>query len=97
MENLLIYLLLFIIFIIAIIEAFVIANLLKKVEIYEDDIEYKNQFFDKLKLLVEESSDKMKTMDSLGLYESDDETGFFFRNIKNISVTLSGYFLKYKK
>lgn len=97
MENLLIYLLLFIIFIIAIVEAFVIANLLKKVEIYEDDIEYKNQFFDKLKLLVEESSDKMKTMDSLGLYESDDETGFFFRNIKNISVTLSGYFLKYKK
>lgn len=97
MENLLIYLLLFILFIIAIVEAFVIANLLKKVEIYEDDIEYKNQFFDKLKLLVEESSDKMKTMDSLGLYESDDETGFFFRNIKNISVTLSGYFLKYKK
>jgi len=71
--------------------------LLKKVELYEDDIKYKDEFYDKLKSLIDESSQKMKQLDTLGAFESDDETGFFFKQLKSISLILSGYFLNYKK
>ena len=34
----------------------------------------------------------MKTVDSLGHYESDDETGFFFKQLKDLQKLLDGIF-----
>ena len=34
----------------------------------------------------------MKQVDSLGHYESDDETGFFFEQLKQLQLTLDGVF-----
>jgi hypothetical protein len=34
----------------------------------------------------------MKQVDSSGHYESDDETGFFFQQLKNIQTLLDGIF-----
>ena len=38
------------------------------------------------------STEKMKQVDSNGHYESDDETGFFFEQLKNIQILLSRVF-----
>ena len=38
------------------------------------------------------STEKMKVVDFKGHYESDDETGFFFEQLKQIQLSLDGIF-----
>ena len=42
--------------------------------------------------IVTFATEKMKTVDSSGHYESDDETGFFFEQLKQLQLTLDGVF-----
>ena len=42
--------------------------------------------------VIKFSTDKMKLVDSKGHYESDDETGFFFEQLKQIQLLLDGVF-----
>lgn len=76
---------------------FVITNLLAKVEKYEEDIVLKDEYLDKLKSMVEESYKKIKDLDTLEAFESDDEVGHFFVNLKNIIMTLNTYMKNYTK
>ena len=38
------------------------------------------------------ATEKMKRVDTRGHYESDDETGFFFKQLKELQLTLDGIF-----
>ena len=38
------------------------------------------------------ATEKMKSVDAKGHYESDDETGFFFEELKQLQLTLDGVF-----
>ena len=42
--------------------------------------------------IIEFASSKMKQVDARGHYESDDETGFFFQQLKDIQELLNGIF-----
>ena len=42
--------------------------------------------------IVTFATEKMKFVDSKGHYESDDETGFFFKQLKELQLTLDGIF-----
>ena len=42
--------------------------------------------------IVTFATEKMKQVDSLGHYEADDETGFFFEQLKQLQLTLDGVF-----
>ena len=42
--------------------------------------------------IVTFATEKMKTVDSKGHYESDDETGFFFEQLKELQLLLDGMF-----
>ena len=42
--------------------------------------------------VIKFATDKMKLVDSKGHYESDDETGFFFQQLKQIQLSLDGIF-----
>jgi hypothetical protein len=75
----------------------IIKNLLDKVEKYEEDILLKDEYLDKLKSMVEESYKKIKDLDTLEAFESDDEVGHFFVNLKNIIMTLNTYMKNYSK
>ena len=44
--------------------------------------------------IIKFSTEKIKQVDSLGHYESDDETGFFFEQIKQIQTLLDDVFVK---
>ena len=54
-----------------------------------------NQYEDLLlefQQIIQFSTEKMKTVDANGHYESDDETGFFFDQLKQLQLTLDGVF-----
>ena len=66
-------------------------NLLRKIEANEDyveDLENSNTefytFFKELKNQIGRSNSHMKQIDRLGSFESDDETGFVFKELKDI-------------
>ena len=42
--------------------------------------------------IVTFATEKMKQVDTRGHYESDDETGFFFEQLKQIQLSLDGIF-----
>ena len=42
--------------------------------------------------IVTFATEKMKQVDSLGHYEADDETGFFFEQLKELQLLLDGVF-----
>ena len=45
-----------------------------------------------LQQIITFATEKMKQVDASGHYESDDETGFFFEELKNIQLALDGIF-----
>ena len=42
--------------------------------------------------IIQFSTEKMKAVDSKGHYESDDETGFFFEQLKELQLLLNDIF-----
>lgn len=58
---------------------------LKRINQYEDLILQFQQ-------IINFATNKMKNVDSNGHYESDDETGFFFKQLKDLQILLNGIF-----
>ncbi len=84
-----------VLFLTIVVMGFVIWNLLKKVETYEEDIITKDQFMEKLQELVTKSEAKIKTLDMNGAFEADDEVGYFFKSLKDMIFVLGAYFNNY--
>lgn len=76
---------------------FVIWNLLNKVEIYEDDIQLKEEYIVKIGELADDSYKKIKDLDIKGAFEADDEVGVFFENLKAIALHVKSYTQNYSK
>ncbi len=77
--------------IILVIIGYVIWNLLIKVEKLENTITIQEKYILEFYDLVKTSEDKIKEIDSKQLFQSDDEVGFFFTNLKTIQEALSDY------
>jgi hypothetical protein len=70
---------------------YVIWNLMKKVEKLESMIDVQEKYITDFYELVKQSELKIKEIDSKQLFQSDDEVGFFFNNLKTIQEALSDY------
>jgi hypothetical protein len=70
---------------------YVIWNLMKKVEKLESMIDVQERYITDFYELVKQSEIKIKEIDSKQLFQSDDEVGFFFTNLKTIQEALSDY------
>jgi hypothetical protein len=70
---------------------YVIWNLMKKVEKLESMIDVQEKYITDFYELVKQSEVKIKEIDSKQLFQSDDEVGFFFQNLKTIQEALSDY------
>ena len=70
---------------------YVIWNLMKKVEKLESMIDVQEKYITDFYDLVKQSEVKIKEIDSKQLFQSDDEVGFFFNNLKTIQEALSDY------
>ena len=58
---------------------------LRRINQYED-------FIIKIQQMIEYSTKRMKQVDASGHYESDDETGFFFKQLKELQLLLNDIF-----
>ena len=72
-------------FLISVVSTTILFFALKRINQYEDLIEEFQQ-------VITFSTDKMKLVDAKGHYESDDETGFFFQQLKDLQLLLDGIF-----
>ena len=71
-------------------------NLLRKNEKQEDILAGYLDYLDKLSRVIEVSDNKLKQIDSRGTFESDDEVGFFFQQIKGLQDILNEFKLEKK-
>lgn len=58
---------------------------LRRINQYED-------FIIQIQQIVEYATEKMKTVDVSGHYTADDETGFFFQQLKELQIVLNNIF-----
>lgn len=79
---------------------YIIFNLLKKVEAYEDKIKQyedtitlQEEYIVRVSNLITESRELIKQIDSRGIFEADDEVGTFFRFLQEIQDALSNYII----
>ena len=49
------------------------------------------QYIDAISIIIENSSNTIKELDSRGAFEADDEVGTFFRNIREIQTVLNQF------
>ena len=69
-------------------------NLLKKLEKLEDTVQNQQKYVEDISNVLEDSSKRLREIDSKGSFSSDDEEGFFFENLKQIQSVLDAYILK---
>ena len=76
----------FILFIlISIVSSTLLFYSLKRINQYEE-------FIIQFQQIIQFSTERMKQVDSRGHYEADDETGFFFQQLKDIQLLLNDIF-----
>ena len=74
-----------------IILSYIIFNLLRKVENYEDVTEQQAQYMVNISNLLVESQKHLNNLEERGVFKSDDEVGYFFENLKLIQKELDNY------
>jgi hypothetical protein len=77
--------------VLVVILGFTTFNLLRKNEQAEDIIMSQDTFISKFMDTVNKADAKLKQIDHKGSFESDDEIGFFFKEVKNIQATLNEF------
>lgn len=82
---------------IVLILGFTTFNLLKKNERAEDIVVGYLLYLDKISRVIEIADKRVKKIDIKGSFESDDEIGFFFKQIKQIQEILNDFQLKEEK
>ena len=70
---------------------YVIRNLLKKVETYEDLTRRNEEFYLELQTELVKVLNNIKAIDMRGAFEADDEVGDTFITIKNLVLKLEGF------
>ena len=70
---------------------FISYNLLKKNEKCEDVIKSYEAYMTNLSTTIDFSDKKLKEIDSKGSFESDDEVGYFFKQVKFLQEQLNNF------
>ena len=78
---------------------FFVWNLLRKLEAVEENLdelekEYTqaDTLLDSMQGRIQNAMDRMKSIDRIGSFEADDETGYFFKEMKEIVNDIAVYF-----
>ena len=72
-------------------------NLLRKNEATEDVIEEQEEMIANIAGRIDDSMQKMKDLDTKGAFESDDETGFVFKQLYEVIEKLEKYYAEEEK
>lgn len=80
-------------FIISIGLGLAVRNLLIKVEKYEDVTLDQTKYLQNISNLILDSQKHLKSLDERGVFQSDDEVGYFFEQLLNVQKELDRYML----
>jgi len=70
---------------------YILRNLLLKVEKYEDRVTSLQNIQLNIQKLIVDSQMHLKNLDERGVFESDDEVGYFFEQIKKVQNELNRF------
>ena len=73
--------------------SYIIRNLLIKVEKYEDVTVDQTQYLQNISNLIGDSKKHLSKLDERGVFQSDDEVGYFFNQMKLVQKELDRYML----
>jgi hypothetical protein len=76
---------------VATIAGFIIYNLNQKVVKLEEIAIKQQTIIDSISAIVDESNKQLNAIDLTEAFKSDDQIGFFFRNLQNIQDSLNHY------
>ena len=72
---------------------YIIRNLMVKVEKYEDVTVDQTQYLQNISNIIGESNKHLQNLDEKGVFQSDDEVGTFFNQMKEVQNELDRYML----
>ena len=64
-----------------------------KVENYEDVVQDQTQYLQNISNIIGESNKHLRNLDERGVFQSDDEVGEFFKQMKAVQDELDRYML----
>lgn len=70
-----------------------IRNLMIKVEKYEDVTVDQTKYLQNISELIRDSQKHLKDLDEKGVFEGEDEVGYFFKQMMNVQKELDQYML----
>lgn len=73
--------------------SYIIRNLLLKVENYEDVTIDQTQYLQNISNLIGDSKKHLTKLDERGVFQSDDEVGYFFQQLQLVQKELDRYML----
>ena len=73
--------------------AIAIRNLMIKVERYEDITVDQAKYLQNISELIKDSQKHLKDLDEKGIFEGEDEVGYFFNQMMNVQKELDRYML----
>ena len=65
--------------------------LIRKVRNLEKVVIEQQQYMDTISIVIDQADERIKELDASGMFQSDDEIGFFFENIKEIQTVLNDF------
>jgi predicted nucleic acid-binding Zn-ribbon protein len=76
---------------ILIILVYILRNLLVKVEKYEDSVDLLQNTITAIQSTIEDSQKHLNELDKRGVFQSDDEVGYFFEQLKEVQTELDRF------
>lgn len=73
--------------------SYLVRNLLVKLEKYEDITEDQAGYLQNISTVVGEAQKHLQNLDEKGVFQSDDEVGYFFEQMKLVQKELDRYIL----
>jgi hypothetical protein len=70
-----------------------IRNLMIKVERYEDITVDQTKYLQNISELIKDSQKHLRDLDEKGVFEGEDEVGYFFKQMMNVQKELDRYML----
>ena len=78
---------------ICIILVYIVRNLIIKNEKYEDVVRDQTQYLQNISNAIYEGQKHLQNLDERGVFQSDDEVGYFFEQMKYVQDELNRYML----
>ena len=79
--------------IIHVIEIFIVGAILiiRRNSALEKAVLQQREYIDAISIIISNSDQKLKELDTLGAFESDDEVGTFFKNLREIQTIINDF------